>query len=151
VGQGAARAGRGGAALERVGFVVTAAADDRAEALDAARGMLAYLFRSKLIAENVQFTGTRVDLAALAEAAARRDWAAAERHITDEIVQTYAIAGTPEECRRQVGDYLDLGLTVRCIRSAYFMKKRTVRGEGSGGPSRPAARGRASVGARPSR
>lgn len=111
VAAGARRAGRSPADLEIVGFVVAATSRDHAEAVEAARGILAYLFRSKFIAENIRFTGTRIDLEALADAASRRDWDAAKRHVTEEIVHAYAVAGTPEECRRRLRDYLDLGLT----------------------------------------
>lgn len=108
---GARRANRAADALETVGFVLTATSHDHAEAVDAARGMLAYLFRSKFMGENIRFTGTKIDLEALAEAASRRDWEAAKRHVTEEIVHAYAVAGTPEECRRRIRDYLDIGLT----------------------------------------
>jgi len=111
VAAGARRSGRRFEELDIVGFVITAVSTDRAEAVEAARGILAYLFRSKLIAENIRFTGTRIDLEALADAASRRDWDAARGHVTDEIVHAYAVAGTPDECRRRLGDYLDVGLT----------------------------------------
>lgn len=104
-------AGRRSEGLELVGFVITAASRDPAEAVEAARATLAYLFRSKFAAENLRFTGTRIDLEALAEAASRRDWETAKRHVTDEVVHAYAIAGTPDECRRRLRDYLDVGLT----------------------------------------
>ena len=111
VAAGAERAGRPLEALEIVGFVITATATAHAEAVEAARTTLAYLFRSKFIAENLRFTGTRIDLEALGEAASRRDWDTAKRHVTDEVVHAYAIAGTSEECRRRLRDYLDVGLT----------------------------------------
>lgn len=111
VASGARQAARPAEALEIVGFVITATSSSHAEAVDAARSTLAYLFRSKFIAENLRFTGTRIDLEALAEAASRRDWEAAKRHVTDEVVHAYAVAGTPEECRRRLRDYLDVGLT----------------------------------------
>jgi 5,10-methylenetetrahydromethanopterin reductase len=111
VAAGARRANRRVEGLEIVGFVIAATAADRGEAVEAARGILAYLFRSALIAENIRFTGTKIDLEALGEAASRRDWEAAKRHVTDEIVHTYAVAGTPEECRRRLQDYLTIGLT----------------------------------------
>lgn len=111
VAAGARQAGRPLAAMEVVGFVITAASSHHAEAVEAARSTLAYLFRSKFAAENLRFTGTRIDLEALAEAASRRDWEAAKRHVTDEVVHAYAVAGTPAECRRRLRDYLDVGLT----------------------------------------
>jgi 5,10-methylenetetrahydromethanopterin reductase len=111
VAAGARKAGRAMDRQEIVGFVITAASRDRAEAMEAARAILAYLFRSKLIAENVRYTGTRIDLDALADAASRRDWDAAKRHVTDEVIHAYAVAGTVEECRRRLRDYLDVGLT----------------------------------------
>jgi len=112
VAAGARQAGRSPASLEIVGFIITAASPQHAEAVEAARGILAYLFRSKLIADNLRFTGTRIDLEGLAEAASRRDWAAAKRHITDEVVHAYAVAGTPDACRQRLRDYLEVGLTL---------------------------------------
>lgn len=111
VAAGARRAGQAAEAMEIVGFIITATSRSHAEAVEAARSTLAYLFRSKFIAENLRFTGTRIDLEALAEAASRRDWDTAKRYVTDEVVHAYAIAGTPEECRRRLRDYLDVGLT----------------------------------------
>jgi len=111
VAAGARRAGQAAEAMEIVGFIITATSRSHAEAVEAARSTLAYLFRSKFIAENLRFSGTRIDLEALAEAASRRDWDTAKRYVTDEVVHAYAIAGTPEECRRRLRDYLDVGLT----------------------------------------
>ena len=93
------------------GSVITSTSHDRSEAIEAARSLLAYLFRSKAIAENVRFTGTAIDLEAVAEAGSRHDWEAAKKHISDEAVHTYANAGTPDECRGRLEEYLDIGLT----------------------------------------
>ncbi|MDP6483348.1 MAG: LLM class flavin-dependent oxidoreductase [Nitrospinota bacterium] len=109
--EGARLAGKKKEDLELAGFVITSTSRDRSEAVEAARSLLAYLFRSKAIAENVRFTGTAIDLEAVAEAGACHDWEAAKKHISDEAVHTYANAGTPDECRRRLEEYLDIGLT----------------------------------------
>jgi 5,10-methylenetetrahydromethanopterin reductase len=107
---GAVRAGRPDARVTAAGFVLAAAADDRDVARFEAKRMLAYLSRNTFIAENLDVTGTRFDRAAVADAAVRGDWKTAARLIPDEAVSTYGVAGTPEDCRRQLEPFLAAGL-----------------------------------------
>lgn len=112
VAAGARRAGRDPGAVTRAGFVLAAVDPDGEAARRAAKRMLAYLFRNRFIAEDLALTGIAVDRQAAADAAARGDWAAAERLVPDGVVAAHAVAGTPAECRAQVARFRDAGLAV---------------------------------------
>jgi 5,10-methylenetetrahydromethanopterin reductase len=108
--EGAARAGHETTLLGTAGFIITSVSRDGAAARRQAKQMLAYLFRNRFVAENLAMEGSRVDRAAVADAAARGDWDTAFAGIPDDEVTTHAIAGTPSECRRQLDAFRDAGL-----------------------------------------
>ena len=108
--EGAARVGRETKVVGTAGFVITSVSRDGAAARRQAKQMLAYLFRNRFVAENLAMEGSRVDRAAVADAAARGDWGTAFAGIPDNEVTTYAVAGTPSECRRQLDAFREAGL-----------------------------------------
>jgi 5,10-methylenetetrahydromethanopterin reductase len=110
VASGARRAGRDPRAVTAAGFVLAAVAADGVRARREAKKMLAYLFRNRFIAENLELTGTRVDRTAVADAAARGDWDTAIRLVPDDAATEYAITGTLHECRTQLGRFHAAGL-----------------------------------------
>jgi 5,10-methylenetetrahydromethanopterin reductase len=108
--EGAARAGRDAKGIGIAGFVIMSVGRDGAAARRQAKQMLAYLFRNRFVAENLAMEGSRMDRAAVADAAARGDWDTAFAGIPDDEVTTYAVAGTPSECSRQLDAFRDAGL-----------------------------------------
>jgi 5,10-methylenetetrahydromethanopterin reductase len=108
--EGAAGAGRPPGAVVAGGFVLASVARDGDAARQAAKRMLAYLFRNRFVAESLEMSGSRIDRQAAADAAARGDWATATRLVPDDEVTRYAVAGTPAECRRQVPAFREAGL-----------------------------------------
>ena len=104
--------GRPPSAVEAVGFVITAVSQSGGEAMEEARRNLAYLFRNRFAAEQLQVTGARLDAEALANASSRRDWDAATRLVSNEVVELCSIAGTLEECRAMTARYAETGLDV---------------------------------------
>lgn len=111
VATGARRTGRDAAAVVAAGLVLTAVSPDGDAARRDVKKMLAYLFRNRFIAENLEMTGTRVDRQAAADAAARGDWATAVALVPDDAVAQYAVAGTPAECPVQLERFRAAGLT----------------------------------------
>ena len=73
---------------------------------------LAYIFRNKHHAENIRMGGGAVDQEALAAAVSKRDWEAAKKLISDEVVHAHSIAGTPSECRKQLESFIEGGLSL---------------------------------------
>jgi alkanesulfonate monooxygenase SsuD/methylene tetrahydromethanopterin reductase-like flavin-dependent oxidoreductase (luciferase family) len=110
--QAATQAGRPNGTVEGVGFVIAALADSGDCAIEDARRTLAYLFRNRFVAEQLQATDARLDAEALAAAAAQRDWDTATRLVSDAVVDLCAIAGSPSACRAQMARYADTGLDV---------------------------------------
>jgi 5,10-methylenetetrahydromethanopterin reductase len=111
---GAARAGRSVEDLDRPQLIVCSLSEDRDEALDAARLLITqYLGQQPHI---MQASG--VPDALLEEIGQVLTWPAtaeqvqeASRLVPDEVVQMLAAAGTPEECRDKVAEYVDAGCT----------------------------------------
>jgi 5,10-methylenetetrahydromethanopterin reductase len=111
---GAARAGRSVEDLDRPQLIVCSLSEDRDEALDAARLLITqYLGQQPHI---MQASG--VPDALLEEIGEVLTWPAtaeqvqeASRLVPDDIVQMLAAAGTPQECRDKVAEYVDAGCT----------------------------------------
>jgi 5,10-methylenetetrahydromethanopterin reductase len=92
------------------GFVTASVADDPREAMDANKLFLAYIFRNAHHAENIRLGGGKVDQAALAVAVGNRDWDTAKKFISDEVVHAHSVAGTGNECRKQLESFIKGGL-----------------------------------------
>ncbi len=113
---GAARAGRDASQVTITSLLPTAVADTRAEALDLMRPGLAlyagfFPRYNRLVAEH----GFAEEAAAVAEAWSRGDRAAAERAVSDEMVDATSIAGTPADCRERLEAYRQSGMDVPII------------------------------------
>ena len=91
-------------------FITTAVSEDPREAVDASKMFLAYIFRNKHHLENIRMGGNAIDQESLAVAVGKRDWEAAKKFITDDIVRAHSITGTPDDCRKQLDSFVAGGL-----------------------------------------
>ena len=94
------------------GFVTAAVSEDRREAVDANKLFLAYIFRNVHHAENIRLGGGTVDQEGLGAAVAKRDWDAAKKFISDEVVYAHSVAGTLADCRKQLESFVAGGLNL---------------------------------------
>ena len=109
--EGAGRTGRDPADMTVASLLPTIVADSRAEALAALRPGLAFYAGffpryNRLMAEH----GFAEEAAAIAEAWARGDREAAERAVSDALIDATSIAGTPTQCRERIEAYRAAGL-----------------------------------------
>jgi 5,10-methylenetetrahydromethanopterin reductase len=111
---GAAAAGRSASDLDRPQLVVCSVDDDREAALDAARllvtqylGQQPHLMKASGVGEDVLEEIHKV----LTWPATHEEVAAAAHLVPDEIVQLVCAAGTADECRAKVAQYLRSGAT----------------------------------------
>jgi len=107
----ARQAGRDPASIEITTLLPTAVAESREAALAALRPGLAFYAGffpryNKLMAAH----GFATEAAAIAAAWARGDRAAAERAVSDAMIDATSIAGTPAQCRAQVEAYRRSGI-----------------------------------------
>jgi 5,10-methylenetetrahydromethanopterin reductase len=111
---GAAKAGRSVDDLDRPQLVVCSLADDRDAALDAARLLVTqYLGQQPHI---MAASGVPAELLAdigevLTWPASHDQVVAASKLVPDEVVQLLCAAGTAEECRAKVAEYIATGCT----------------------------------------
>jgi probable F420-dependent oxidoreductase len=108
---GAVRTGRDPRRIAVTSLLPTVVAESRREALDALRPGLAFYAGffpryNRLMAEH----GFAEEAAAIAEAWSRGDHAAAERAVSDAMIDASSIAGTPEECRERIEAYRQSGI-----------------------------------------
>jgi 5,10-methylenetetrahydromethanopterin reductase len=94
------------------GFVTASVSSDREEAIEANKLFLAYIFRNSHHAENIRLGGGEVDQEGLAAAVGRRDWEAAKKFISDDLVLAHSVAGTPGDGRRQLETFIRGGLNL---------------------------------------
>jgi len=109
--EGTGRTGRDPADITVASLLPTIVADSRAEALAELRPGLAFYAGffpryNRLMAEH----GFATEAAAIAEAWARGDRDAAERAVSDALIDATSIAGTPEQCRERIDAYRAAGL-----------------------------------------
>ena len=112
--EGAARAGRTVDDLDRPQLVVCSLADDRSEALDAARLLVTqYLGQQPHIMAASGVPDSLLDQvnAVLTWPATMEQVEAASKLVPDDIVQMLCAAGTAEECRAKVDEYVANGAT----------------------------------------
>jgi probable F420-dependent oxidoreductase len=101
----AASAGRTLADLE-LGAVVTTAVDaDGAQARDWARHHLAFYANIPYFDVMFRLHGFEAEAAAVRAAAGREDIPGMLAAVSDEMVETFAIAGTPDHCRARLADF----------------------------------------------
>ena len=108
---GAVRAGRDASRIAVTTLLPTAVAETRAEALAALRPGLAFYSGffpryNRMMAEH----GFGEEAAAIAAAWSRGDRNAAERAVSDAMIDATSIAGTPEQCRARIEDYRRSGI-----------------------------------------
>ncbi|MBM3358854.1 MAG: LLM class flavin-dependent oxidoreductase [Betaproteobacteria bacterium] len=96
--------------IARAGLVYAFAAERTADTLGRFRRQLAITLRAPHHAKNLSLAGARLDQAAVREALAREDWAAAEALVSDDTVRRHTACGTPEELRARLDAYRTAGL-----------------------------------------
>jgi 5,10-methylenetetrahydromethanopterin reductase len=109
---GAEKAGKRLEQCDVAGFVTATVSQSAKEAVEANKLFLAYIFRNVHHAENIRLGGGAVDQEGLAAAVAKRDWDAAKKFISDEVVHAHSIAGTPADCRKQLDAFVRAGLNL---------------------------------------
>jgi hypothetical protein len=67
--------------------------------------------RNKFLGAQIRASGIAVDQEAVIAAIARRDIATAAALVSDEAVEVFGIAGTPQHCSRRLRDFIDAGLS----------------------------------------
>jgi probable F420-dependent oxidoreductase len=109
--EGATHAGRDPGHIAVASLLPTMVAETRADALAALRPGLAFYAGffpryNRMMAGH----GFAEEAAAIAEAWSRGDRAAAERAVSDALIDATSIAGTPAECRARIEQYRAAGL-----------------------------------------
>jgi alkanesulfonate monooxygenase SsuD/methylene tetrahydromethanopterin reductase-like flavin-dependent oxidoreductase (luciferase family) len=111
--EGAKRAGRDPNGIAITSLLPTAVGASRKEALDALRPGLAFYAGffpryNRMMAEH----GFRDEAAAIAAAWARGDRKAAERAVSDALIDATSVAGTPQQCRERIAAYRRSGINL---------------------------------------
>ena len=115
--QGASAAGRRLSDIEIGASIVFSAAENRQEALEAAkRGMMFYVIYPEFdpIVRTTKFMS---EIQALREAYWSGDVRRAYEILTEPIVEAFVVFGTPNECRQKLDGYRKAGLELMVIRS----------------------------------
>jgi 5,10-methylenetetrahydromethanopterin reductase len=127
--KGAKKAGKFLSDRDVAGFITASVSDNPREAIEANKMFLAYIFRNTHHAENIRLGGGRVDQEGLAVAVGKRDWEAAKKFISDDVVHAHSIAGTGAECRKQLESFTKGGLNLPILlpMGTQEARKRVVR------------------------
>ena len=102
--------GSRGRVLGRAGLVYASVAEREADALSRFRRQLAITLRAEHHAVNLSLAGSRLDQAAVRQALAREDWAAAEALVSDDVVRRHTACGAAIQVRARLAAYRAAGL-----------------------------------------
>ena len=102
--------GTRGRLVARAALVYAFSADRSLDALDRFRRQLAITLRAPHHRTNLELAGSRLDQAAVRDAFAREDFAAAEALVSDDTVRRHAACGTADELRARLDAYRAAGL-----------------------------------------
>ena len=103
--QAAAAAGRSAEDLEIAAVVTTAVSEDGAQAREWARRHLAFYAVIPYFDVMFRLHGFEAEVAAVRAAAGRDDVPGMLAAVSDEMVETFAIAGTPDHCRSRLAEF----------------------------------------------
>lgn len=114
--EGARNAGRASAQIEITTLLPASVGDTHAAALATLRPGIAFYCGffpryNRMMAEH----GFAAEAAAIAKAWARGDREAAERAVSDEMIDATSVAGTPDQCRARIEVYRQSGIDVPVI------------------------------------
>jgi 5,10-methylenetetrahydromethanopterin reductase len=116
--EGAAKAGRDATALRTAAFIHFSVSEDGKSAREDVRRKLAFLFRNRLMAENIASSGIPIDQDAIVEAVAARDLDKAATYVPDEAIEAFGVAGTVADCKKSLEGYVATGLDEPVIQVA---------------------------------
>jgi 5,10-methylenetetrahydromethanopterin reductase len=114
--EGASKAARDPTRIEVTSLLPASVADTRVAALAALRPGIAFYCGffpryNRMMAEH----GFATEAAAIAEAWARGDRAAAEQAVSDAMIDATSVSGTPEQCRARIEAYRQSGIDLPII------------------------------------
>jgi 5,10-methylenetetrahydromethanopterin reductase len=107
---GVAAKGRDPKAVRTCGLINCKVSRDPAAAQTEMLRKLAFLFRSRGHADNIKSSNLAIDHEGIIAAHARHDFEGAVRLLPIEAANVFAAAGTPEECRERLQQYLAMGV-----------------------------------------
>lgn len=116
---GAKRAGRDPASVAFSSYVITSVSNDREEALRRARIMVGFYTAFPSSDPIIAHHGLQQEQAAVRQALYTQGPAALEKATDAKLVEAFSIAGTPDECRRQLAAYTDI-LDLALLQTPYF-------------------------------
>jgi 5,10-methylenetetrahydromethanopterin reductase len=101
---------RRGRSVKKAALVFCSVDSDEKSANDRLRRRLAYILRGQHHARNLELAGTKLDQDALARAFATEDWACVEGLVTDDVLRSHCVSGTPAQAREGLSAYRNTGL-----------------------------------------
>jgi probable F420-dependent oxidoreductase len=105
---GLRRGERDAASFDMAGYVITAIAEDAAQARDEARRQIAFYATAFTYQAIMELHGWGEQAQAIRDAFRKFDVAAMSAAVSDEMVDAIAVCGTAEQCREQLARYYGL-------------------------------------------
>jgi alkanesulfonate monooxygenase SsuD/methylene tetrahydromethanopterin reductase-like flavin-dependent oxidoreductase (luciferase family) len=116
--EGATKAGCDTTSLRTAAFIHFSVSQDGTTAREDVRRKLAFLFRNRLMAENIASSGIPIDQDAIVDAVAARDLEKAASYVPDEAIEAFGVAGTVADCKKALDAYVATGLDEPVIQVA---------------------------------
>ncbi|NKB21395.1 MAG: LLM class flavin-dependent oxidoreductase [Alphaproteobacteria bacterium] len=124
--EGAEKAGRDASVLRTAAFIHFSVSEDGTSAREDVRRKLAFLFRNRLMAENIASSGIPIDQDAIVDAVAARDLEKAATYVPDDAIEAFGVAGTVADCKKSLEAYVATGLDEPVIQVAGDEESKTL-------------------------
>ena len=123
---GIAKAGRDPSEVRKAGFVYFACSKNGTDAIEANKRKIAFLFRNSAQADNIASVDMEIDHEAIMSLVRERKIDEAAQMIPSEAVPMFTVAGTPDECRKQLQAYIDAGVDEPVIEVSGTEEEKTL-------------------------
>ncbi|GEM_PF-418101 len=123
---GIAKAGRDPSEVRKAGFVYFACSKNGTDAIEANKRKIAFLFRNSAQADNIASVDMEIDHEAIMSLVRERKIDEAAKMIPSEAVPMFTVAGTPDECRKQLQAYIDAGVDEPVIEVSGTEEEKTL-------------------------
>jgi 5,10-methylenetetrahydromethanopterin reductase len=123
---GIAKAGRAPSEVRKAGFVYFACSKNGTDAIEANKRKIAFLFRNSAQADNIASVDMEIDHEAIMSLVRERKIDEAAQMIPSEAVPMFTVAGTPDECRKQLQAYIDAGVDEPVIEVSGTEEEKTL-------------------------
>ncbi len=108
--KGAKRSGKSLNDINIASYILVSMSEDRKKAMEKVKPMIAFYLSLPIFDAILEDIGMTDEVAPVSEAYSKGNKEEAFEYMTEDIIDTFAVAGTPEECREKLEGFVEAGV-----------------------------------------